>query len=152
MINLTPIAFVSSPRDDLRDDDWGVVEARIELCAEFDAEAFDGIEEFSHVEVVFYFDRIPEDSVERRTRHPRGNTAWPRVGIFAQRGANRPNRIGVSVARLLSRDGRQLVVRGLDAIHGTPVLDIKPVMQEFLPSGTIRQPTWSHQLMSRYWS
>ncbi len=148
---MEPIGYVSSPRDDTSDDGWGDIEARIELRPEFAPEALDGIEEFSHVEVIFLFDRVPESRIERGARHPRGNSAWPKVGIFAQRGKNRPNRLGVSVARLVSRQGRQLVLQGLDAINGSPVLDIKPVMREFLPAGEIRQPPWSHELMSGYW-
>jgi tRNA-Thr(GGU) m(6)t(6)A37 methyltransferase TsaA len=143
MISLKPIGYVSSPRDDTSDDGWSAVEARIELGPEFGPEALEGIEGFSHVEVVYFFDRVPEDRIERGARHPRGNTAWPKVGIFAQRGKNRPNRLGVSVARLIARHGRQLILQGLDAINGTPVLDIKPVMQEFLPAGEIRQPEWA---------
>jgi tRNA-Thr(GGU) m(6)t(6)A37 methyltransferase TsaA len=150
-ITLTPIGYVTSSRDGVRDDDWGAVEARIDLSPEFAAEALDGLEEFSHVEVVYFFNRVPDDAIERSARHPRGNTAWPRIGIFAQRGKNRPNRLGVSVARLVGRQGRQLIVQGLDAINGTPVVDIKPVMQEFLPHGPIRQPQWTHELMARYW-
>lgn len=151
MITLEPIGFVTSPRKEPRDDYWGEVEAVIELSPKFSPEAFDGIEEFSHVEVVFLFDRVTESQIETAARHPRGNEAWPRVGIFAQRGKNRPNRLGVSVARLLRREGRQLVMRGLDAINGTPVLDIKPVMREFLPDGEIRQPAWAREIMSHYW-
>ncbi len=151
MITLEPIGYVSSPRDDTSDDGWGNIEAQIDLRPEFSPEALDGIEEFSHVEVVFLFDRVPEDRIERSARHPRGNTAWPRVGIFAQRGKNRPNRLGVSIARLVSRQGRQLILQGLDAINGTPVLDLKPVMREFQPAGEIRQPVWSREIMSRYW-
>jgi tRNA (Thr-GGU) A37 N-methylase len=73
------------------------------------------------------------------------------VGILAQRGSGRPNRIGVSVCEVLAVDGRTLRVRGLDAIDGTPVLDIKPVMTEFLPRGQVRQPAWSSDLMEGYW-
>jgi tRNA (Thr-GGU) A37 N-methylase len=73
------------------------------------------------------------------------------VGIFAQRGKNRPNRIGVTVCRIVSVSGRRIEVEGLDAIDGTPVLDIKPVMAEFLPRGEIRQPDWSSELMKDYW-
>lgn len=151
MITLTPIGFVTSSRDDTSDDGWGAIEATIHLAPSFTAEALEGIEEFSHVEVVYFFDRVPEDRIEKGARHPRGNTAWPKVGIFAQRGKNRPNRLGVSVARLIRRQGQQLMVQGLDAINGTPVLDIKPVMQEFLPAGEVRQPQWTHELMARYW-
>lgn len=150
-ITLEPIGHVVSARHDTSDDLWGDVEARIELSSDFAAEAFSGIEDFSHVEVLFYFDRVADDHIERGARHPRGNAAWPLVGIFAQRGKNRPNKLGVSVARLVARHERHLVLRGLDAINGTPVLDIKPVMREFLPRGEIHQPAWSHELMGRYW-
>ena len=87
----------------------------------------------------------------RTARHPRNNPAWPLVGMLAQRGKNRPNRLGVTVARLVSVSGRILTVRGLDAVDGTPVLDIKPVMREFLPRGEVRQPDWAIELMRDYW-
>lgn len=151
MITLTPIGYVRSPRDDTSDDNWGAVESTIELSPYFSAKALEGIEEFSHVEVVYYFDRVPEEKIEPGARHPRGNTAWPKVGIFAQRGKNRPNRLGVSMARLIRREESRLVVQGLDAIDWTPVMDIKPVMQEFLPAEPVRQPQWTRELMARYW-
>ena len=71
VITLTPVGDVSSSRDDTSDDDWGGVEATIELCPTFGPEALDGIEEFSHVEVVYFFDRVPENRVEWGSRHPR---------------------------------------------------------------------------------
>jgi tRNA (adenine37-N6)-methyltransferase len=73
------------------------------------------------------------------------------VGIFAQRAKDRPNRLGVTIVASASREGRILHVTGLDAVDGTPVLDIKPVMAEFLPRGEVRQPAWSHELMAEYW-
>jgi tRNA (Thr-GGU) A37 N-methylase len=73
------------------------------------------------------------------------------VGIFAQRGRVRPNRLGVSVARLLGVDGLTVRLRGLDAIEGTPVLDIKPVLSGFLPRGDVVEPAWSKELMAGYW-
>lgn len=84
-------------------------------------------------------------------RHPRNNLNWPPVGIFAQRAKNRPNRLGLSVVRILKREGNVLFVEGLDAIDGTPVLDLKPVLREFLPSEEIRQPDWATELMQDYW-
>ena len=98
----------------------------IELADDMDPDALAGLEEFSHAEILFHFDRIPEASVERRSRHPRGNLEWPRVGILAQRGSARPNRLGATIVRILGRDGRVLRVAGLDAVDGTPVVDIKP--------------------------
>ena len=84
-------------------------------------------------------------------RHPRNNPEWPEVGIFAQRAKNRPNRIGCTICRVIRRDGRRLWVAELDAIDGTPVLDLKPVMAEFLPREEVRQPKWAGELMSQYW-
>jgi len=111
-----------------------------------------GLQEFSHIEIVFVFDQVEPADIERGARHPRGNLSWPAVGIFAQRAKMRPNRIGVTVCRLLEVDGLVLRVAGLDAIDGTPVLDIKPYMSEFGARGEVRQPPWSHELMAGYWS
>jgi len=150
-ITLEPIGVVRSPRTAEGDDDWGDVIATIELAPPFHPDALLGIEDFSHIEVIFCFDRLDPAAVERTARHPRGNPAWPRVGIFAQRGAPRPNRLGATIVRLLARDARTLRVQGLDALDGTPVLDIKPVISEFLPREPVRQPEWSHELMRHYW-
>src|SRR5262249_46362111 len=86
MITLSPIGIVRSGRSDLVDDNWGGVTSRIDLVESLPAESLDGIEAFSHAEVVYYFHRVPYVEVERGARHPRGNAAWPKVGIFAQRG------------------------------------------------------------------
>jgi tRNA-Thr(GGU) m(6)t(6)A37 methyltransferase TsaA len=133
------------------DDDWGQVRARIELAPRFGPDALAGLDEFSHIEVVFHFDRQDEAKVVSDARHPRGRTDWPKVGIFAQRGKARPNRIGVSVCTLIAVDGTALEVEGLDAIHGTPVLDIKPVMAGFQPREQIREPEWAREIMADYW-
>ena len=151
MINLEAIGHVRSTRRDLLDDDWDSVAATIELTGAFNPEALAGLEDFSHAEVIFHFDRVPESSIERGDRHPRGNARWPRVGIFAQRAKDRPNRLGSTIVEIRKRDGRVLTVAGLDAVDGTPVLDIKPVMAEFLPRTLVRQPSWSHELMREYW-
>ena len=110
-----------------------------------------GLDGFSHVEVVFLFDRVDPDGVCLYSRHPRGNTDWPAGGLFAQRAKDRPNRIGLCTCELIEVDGTSVVVRGLDAIDGTPVLDLKPYMTEFAPHGEVRQPTWSRELMRGYW-
>jgi tRNA (Thr-GGU) A37 N-methylase len=94
---------------------------------------------------------VPDAKIVFGARHPRNNLEWPAVGIFAQRGKNRPNRIGSTICRIVRVDGTKLYVSELDAIDGTPVLDIKPVLAEFLPRQEIRQPAWSHELMHDYW-
>ncbi len=148
---VTPIAYVRGGRAAPEDDNWGGERAAIELEAFLPPEALAGLDAFSHAEIIFQFHLVPDAKIETGARRPRGNPDWPMVGILAQRGKNRPNRIGVTVCRIVSVDGRRLEVEGLDAIDGTPVLDIKPVMTEFLPRGEIRQPEWSSELMKEYW-
>ena len=150
-ITLKPIAFVQSSRKIIKDDDWGDVLAEIKLVEEIDASAFDGIDTFSHLEILFYFHKVPAEKIKWGAAHPRGNTDWPKVGIFAQRKKSRPNLIGATIVELIERNKDLLVVKGLDAIEGTPVLDIKPVMQEFLPNKEVKQPDWATELMRNYW-
>jgi tRNA-Thr(GGU) m(6)t(6)A37 methyltransferase TsaA len=149
---LQPIGTVRGGRREPIDDHWMEVEARIELDASlFGPDALVGLHEFSHVEIVFLFDRVSSGDIVRGVRHPRGRADWPKVGIFSQRGKDRPNRIGVSVARLIEVRGTSLTVRGLDAIDGTPVIDIKPYMRGFAPRGDVVEPAWATELMRDYW-
>ncbi len=151
-INLQPIGIVHNKRSLPVDDHWsGGLVSIIELVAPYTAESLQGLDTFSHAEIIFHFDQVTESKIVSGARHPRNNPDWPAVGIFAQRGKNRPNRLGLTVVSVLKVDGRHLHVSGLDALDGTPVLDIKPVMAEFLPRGALRQPDWSHALMKAYW-
>ncbi|MFE2428750.1 SAM-dependent methyltransferase [Streptomyces sp. NPDC059373] len=151
-IQVRPVGQVVGGRVPVEDDDWGGVEAVIRLDgARFGPEALYGLDGFSHIEVVFHFDRVPAEKIETGARHPRGNTDWPLAGIFAQRGKNRPNLLGVSRCRLLKVDGLDIHVSGLDAVDGTPVLDIKPWMAEFGPLGEVTQPAWATELMRDYY-
>jgi tRNA (Thr-GGU) A37 N-methylase len=151
-IILEPIGVVSGGREVPTDDDWGKSRARLVLDARrFTPDSLAGLSDFSHLEVVYYFDRVRDDEIVTGARHPRGRADWPLVGIFAQRGKNRPNRLGVSVCRLISVDGLEVEVEGLDAIAGTPILDIKPVLTGFLPRGELREPPWVTELMQDYW-
>ena len=147
-----PVGWVRSDRAAPIDDDWKSVVSSIELTTEqVQPDAVAGLAEFSHLEIVFVFDRVDPAGVERGSRHPRGNPDWPRVGILAQRGKDRPNRLGLCTCELLGVDGLRLQVRGLDAIDGSPVLDIKPFFTEFAPRSEVRQPKWSRELMRGYW-
>jgi tRNA (adenine37-N6)-methyltransferase len=150
---VTAIGVVRSTRAEVQDDRWDAETARIELDPEhFIPESIAGLDTFSHVEVVYVFDRVTADKIERGARHPRENQEWPRVGIFAQRGKNRPNRIGTTVCRVTKVDGLVLHVEGLDAIDGTPVVDLKPWVIELGPRGEVKQPAWMTELMKGYWS
>ena len=151
MITVNPIGVVRNVRQIPEDDDWGNVASEIILNRELPEESLSEIETFSHIEVIYFFHLVDEQKIETGARHPRNNSQWPKVGIFAQRGKNRPNRLGATIVRLVRREGRTLLVAGLDAIDGTPVLDIKPVMREFLPHDEITQPDWATELMQNYW-
>ena len=152
MITLEPVGVVVGGRREPIDDEWGAVEAVIRLDAErFGADAVAGLDEFSHLVVVYQFHLVEEAAVQTGARRPRGNPAWPEVGMFAQRAKMRPNRLGVSTCALLGSDGLDLSVRGLDAVDGSPVLDVKPFMREFdPPPGEVRQPAWATELMRGY--
>lgn len=151
-ISLTPIGHVVGGRPDPLDDDWGDVEAVIALDDEtFTPAVVAGLDAFSHIEVVYHFHRVDESKVNLGARRPRNNPDWPEVGIFAQRAKGRPNRIGVTTCALVAVDGLRLTVRGLDAIDGTPVLDLKPYVTEFAPRVPTRQPAWASELMTGYW-
>lgn len=153
VIALTPVGHVVGGRTQAIDDDWGQVEAVIRLdAAQFGPDSVAGLTAFSHLVVVFQFHQVDPADVLSGARRPRGNPAWPEVGMFAQRAKMRPNRLGVSTCRLTAVDGVTLRVRGLDAIDGSPVLDVKPYMAEFEPSPEeVRQPAWSSELMSGYY-
>jgi tRNA (adenine37-N6)-methyltransferase len=152
-IKLSPIAYVQNSRKEISDDYWGGVVSEIILTEDFDESALKGINEFSHLEIIYYFDKVEHGKIETGARHPRNNTQWPETGVFAQRGKNRPNQLGLSLVTLIEYKGKSLFVKGLDAIDGTPVLDIKPVIREFLPEPgeEIKQPEWTGELMKDYW-
>ncbi len=151
-IVLSPIGWVESPENGPREDSWGDVVSEIRLDdRQFSSDALTGLADFSHVEVLFHLHEVGEESIAKGRRHPRGNVDWPEVGIFAQRAKARPNRIAATICRLLSVETLTLRVQGLDALNGSPVLDIKPVFAEFIPDpAAIRQPEWSHEMMAKY--
>jgi len=147
---MSPVAFVKNERENLSDDYWGGIISEIVLADEIPSESLNGIESFSHVEIIFYFHQAT--SPVHFIRHPRGNEKWPEAGVFAQRNKDRPNRLGITAARLIKKEGRKLYVSHFDAINGTPVLDIKPVMKEFMiDKSEIIQPEWANLMLKEYW-
>jgi tRNA-Thr(GGU) m(6)t(6)A37 methyltransferase TsaA len=151
-VTFMPIGHVRGGRKEATKDGWGNNRSRIELDgARFKPDALLGIEELSHIEVIFYFHVHADEPTEAGARHPRDRLDWPKVGIFAQRGRMRPNRIGLSTCRVAKVEGISIEVEGLDAVDGTPVLDIKPVWKGNEPRGEIREPRWAQEIMSKYW-
>ncbi len=149
-ITLQPVAKVRNSRTIPGDDFWGDMVSEIELAEHIPVEAFESISDFSHLEIIYYFDKVDAKDIVYSGR-PRGNPAYPVTGIFAQRKKDRPNAIGLCTVELIGHEGRVIRVKHLDAINGTPVLDIKPVMKEFCPQGETKQPAWVADLMKDYW-
>jgi tRNA (Thr-GGU) A37 N-methylase len=150
-----PIGWVRSTRrtPGLRGHNWDGETASIELdAARFEPAALRGLDSFSHLEVLFFFDQLDPGLIETGSRRPAGRDDWPEVGIFAQRFSHRPNRLGVSRCAIRTVSGLTVHVAGLDAIDRTPVLDIKPWVAEQGPRGDVRQPAWSSELMAGYWT
>jgi len=147
--SMRPIGHVRGGRGEVEDDAWGAVRARIELDLDVvDADAVRGLDAFSHAEVLFVFDRVDESTV---CRGARGNEDWPLVGILAQRAKDRPNRIGSTVCEVVAVGDGWIDVAGLDAVDGTPVLDVKPYLRGFAPRRPTTEPAWATELMSGYW-
>src|SRR5687767_186755 len=115
-IELKPIAYVKNKRKAAEDDNWAEVISEITLTEELSEEAVLGIEDFSHLEILFFFDKIKPEEIVYTSRHPRNNKEWPRVGIFAQRGRNRPNRIGLCAVELIRKNGDRKSTR-LNSSH-----------------------------------
>lgn len=145
-----PVAVVRNERTNPVDDEWNSITSTIALVDEVPAESLEGLASFSHIEVIFLADRATDVPPAPWRRRPRGNPAWPEVGIFAQRNKDRPNRLLSSTVAIVSLQERSITVVGLDAIDGTPVLDIKPVFRWSGPQSSLEAPTWSDELGENY--
>jgi tRNA-Thr(GGU) m(6)t(6)A37 methyltransferase TsaA len=145
-----PVATIRNERTSAADDFWGTVISEIKLASHIPDNAFNSIEDFSHLEIIYHFNLAPKENIVFSGR-PRGNPAYPDVGIFGQRKKDRPNQIGLCTVALIEHKGRSIFVKYLDAIDGTPVLDIKPVFKEFGPGKETTQPEWVADLMKEYW-
>jgi tRNA-Thr(GGU) m(6)t(6)A37 methyltransferase TsaA len=150
MFDVHAIATVKCPVNQMSQGNWATVDSEIHLDPEY-AAGLQGLEGFSHVLVIFFLDRA--QGFDRKTqllRRPRGMEDMHEVGVFAQRTKYRPNPIGVSAVKLIGINGNIVRVRGLDALDGTPVLDIKPYMPPFDRVDDVRMPPWVGHMMEGY--
>ena len=140
-IVLKPIGFVrtSASEEEIKAKRKNIVS---EIHVKMDlVDALNGVEEYSHIFVIFWMHKVPKVETKRLKVHPRGRVDMPLVGVFATRSRNHPNPIGLAVVEVMVREGSIVKVRGLDAIDGTPVLDIKPY--DHIDVATdIRVPEW----------
>ena len=145
-INLKPIGYVVSPVEETVDEKWGGVVSKVLLLPEYAA----GLDGFSHAMVVNYLNKAKYEPARHLKRRPRGLESMPLVGIFSQRAKDRPNPIGITAVRIIRAGTDHLEVQGLDAINGTPVLDIKPYYPLFDRIENPRTPEWVAELMKGY--
>lgn len=137
-----PIGVVRNSVKEPRREGWESLESTI-IVQDRWAGALDGLEGFSHIFVIYWMHLVSDEPRETTTHvHPRGDPQIPLQGVFATRSPVRPNPIGLSVVPLIERRGNVLRVRGLDAVDGTPVLDLKPYLAHYedVPGATI--PDW----------
>ena len=144
-----PIGTVKSPVTEGVDENWGSVISEIHITQNFTS-GLTGIDQFSHIIVIFYMDKSTFDSEADLVRRPQGRLDMPEVGIFSQRAKHRPNPIGITTVELIKYDGNVLTVKALDATDGTPVLDIKPYFPVFDRVNEPKVPEWVQRLMVNY--
>jgi tRNA (adenine37-N6)-methyltransferase len=144
-INLRIIGKVRNSVREMKREGWESLESDVIVDPRLE-EALEGIEDYSHVQVLFWLSRVLKNQRNLKKIHPRSRKDLPLVGIFATRTQYRPNPIGLTVVKLIWRRENILRVRGLDAMNGTPVIDIKPISprQEFWKG--LRVPKWYDQL------
>lgn len=148
-ITLEVIGHVASQVQQQTDEGWGHVESRVVLRPEY-RDGLRGLEAFSHVLVVTYLHQAKFVPSRDLVRRPRGLESMPEVGIFAQRAKDRPNPLGITAVPIVRVEPGALVVRGLDAINGTPVVDLKPYYPAYDRVNDAAVPEWVERLLERY--
>jgi len=141
-IDINPIGFVKNNEKEPRFGSFSNVITEIEVDEKF-TDALNGIDDYSHVIIVFWMDKVKESVI---THRPQGNPEVPVIGIFACRCPQRPNPIAITTVKLIERNGNKIKVNGLDILDGTPVIDIKPYwpIYDKVHEGII--PDWVNKL------
>ena len=140
-MNLKAIGIVRNEVKQPVRQDWEKVVSDIVVDSSL-TEALDGLEDFSHIIVIYWMHRRTTTGQLPTKIHPRGRQELPLVGLFATRSPDRPNPVGIATVRLLQRQGNILRVEGLDAIDGTPVIDIKPHIPGYDSVADAKVPPW----------
>lgn len=148
-MTIEPIGVVRNDVKEPTDENWGAVVSEIAVRPELSA-GLRGLDAFSHAVIVFLMHAAEFRPTQHLVRRPRDQADMPLLGIFAQRARHRPNPIGVTTVRLERVEGHSLFVVGLDAIDGTPVLDIKPHVPVYDAAVRPSVPEWVGRLMRGY--
>jgi len=147
-IQLESIGHVENDVDERKDTGWGEDISKLVLDPQYEA-GLTGLAEFSHVLVIYYLHQARFETKKHLVRRPQGREDMPYVGILAQRAKNRPNPIGVTAVELVEVTGNVVTVKGLDAINGTPLIDIKPYFPVY-DCKEAKVPEWVGRLMQEY--
>jgi tRNA-Thr(GGU) m(6)t(6)A37 methyltransferase TsaA len=138
VFKIFPVAYVRNGVQEVEREDWEAILSEIIFLPEFIG-GLEGLEEYSHVYVIFLLHRKRD---YRLSVHPRGDEGLPLYGIFATRSPLHPNNLGLSLVRLLEVREASILVQGLDAVDGTPVIDVKPYIGELEGLGDASYPTF----------
>lgn len=151
-IEIEQIGIINNERKVIEDDFWANVNSTITIDSQkFGDDCLNELSTFSHLEIIYFMNKLQNEEVYTGSRHPRNNKDFPKVGIFAQRVKKRPNLLGLSRCQIIKVEKNVITVKGLDALDKTPVIDIKPVMKQFEPIGEIKQPKWVDEVMKDYY-
>lgn len=147
-IIMTPIGYVENNVQAKKDVSWGGDISSIVLEKEYYM-GLSGLEDFSHAVIIYYLDKAEYKREKHLRRRPQNRDDMPLVGIFSQRGKDRPNKIGMTAVQIVEVCEKALAVKGLDAINGTAVLDIKPYYPVY-DKKDVDVPDWVNRLMEHY--
>jgi tRNA-Thr(GGU) m(6)t(6)A37 methyltransferase TsaA len=148
-LGIRPIGYVKTSVKKETDENWGKIISEIIIDRRY-AKGLKGLDNFSHIIIVFYMHKASFDIRSHLLRKPQGKQDMPFLGIFAQRAKHRPNPIGITSVELISVNDNIIQVKGLDAIDETPIIDIKPYFPIFDSKTNVRTPDWVERLMKNY--
>lgn len=141
-VTLRPIGIVRNKIKETMPDGWAEIESRIIVRPELESMLLN-LDEYSHIIVLFWPHQVPDDVRGSKPQlHPRDDDKYPLMGVLSTRSQIRPNPVLTSPVPLLEVKGNVLRVRGLDAIDGTPVLDVKPYLPHYDSITDARVPAW----------
>jgi tRNA (adenine37-N6)-methyltransferase len=147
--NIKAIGHVISPVKKMIDKNWSNIVSTI-VVKEDHIQGIEGLDEFSHAIIVTFLHQANFDVDQHLQRHPRGKKDLAKIGIFSQRAKHRPNPIGITTVQIVKLKEERLIVKGLDAIDGTPVIDIKPYYPHYDCVKDAVIPDWVNAIMENY--
>lgn len=145
---MKPIGCVKNTVREKKDVSWGDDVSTIILNEEYYT-GLKGLEDFTHAIIIYHLDKAEYQKDKHLQRRAQNREDMPLVGIFSQRGKDRPNKIGMTSVQIVSVNDTSLTIKGLDAIDGTPVLDIKPYYPVY-DKKDAKVPEWVDRLMEHY--